>query len=678
MALAYLLDPQLQLSDKSGALSVAGFLRVYINGTDDRAVTYKDFNGTLNTADIVLDDNGRAVVIADSSKTYRLEVYNRLGGLMWTQYPLNTIVGGAGGADGIVVESTDGSIQVDKYNAGGLVHFDLSTEGAQELKWTRTDNALIEESAEGVFLLPVNQVEGNMTVDCTGILLKANVHYDVSMFINIEAPSTVVNRFEGLQFRVGGPDAPVAAVTFDNSYAHRQVACLSCDVHPRADTRLRVYVEGLANGAVLSCSQCTVHSLAASYTSGGGGGGGGGTYTAGNGINIDSENEISVDSSVVALKSDLSQYVTDSDLETILEGYATTEALSSAISGIRQVPASTFLDASKVLTVDSNGDPVWAARRSGLPSYSASDAEKSLVVDSYGALDWAYRLPGQVFVIPENVISKYNNIPGWSWTSFRASIDANVASGTPMMVVRQSDSNHPSGETAFYYHATHDSQLSANEWVYVFGTVIAKDKYNFDETYGGPRDVPMPGQVTYTFYKYGEDNVRVSIENKPILYCPSMDAVQDGSVLIADIGTSTAALRWERRQDVPIVNVDYRFDRIQLEYVLSTDINTIWSSVVTEIIYGRTPALSVDFHGDSSGGQPYYGRHRFIVETTDIREDYYAYEYCGNVVFTANIYDRWNGTWSNYSGILSKPNVNDTPTLTWQTEPTTTIGTVTV
>lgn len=298
MSMQYLLDPQLQISDKSGALNVAGFLRVYLNGTDDLAVTYKDFNGTLNTADIVLDDNGRAVVIADSSKAYRLEVYNRLGGLMWTQYPLNTIAGGAGGADGVVVESTDGSIQVDKYNAGGLVHFDLSTEGAQELEWTRTDNALIEESAEGVFLLPVNQVEGNMTVDCTGILLKANVHYDVSMFINIEAPSTVVNRFEGLQFRVGGPDAPVAAVTFDNSYAHRQVACLSCDVHPQADTRLRVYVEGLANGAVLSCSQCTVHSLAASYTSGGGGE----TYTAGSGISISEQNVISVDQTIIQPK----------------------------------------------------------------------------------------------------------------------------------------------------------------------------------------------------------------------------------------------------------------------------------------------------------------------------------------------------------------------------------------
>lgn len=132
MALAYLIDPQLQFSDKSGALNVAGFLRVYLNGTDDRATTYSDFNGTLNTADIVLDNNGRAVVIADSSKAYRLEVYTRYGDLLWTQYPLNTLVGGAGGASGVVVESSDGTVDVTKYNDGGIVHYDLSTQVTDE------------------------------------------------------------------------------------------------------------------------------------------------------------------------------------------------------------------------------------------------------------------------------------------------------------------------------------------------------------------------------------------------------------------------------------------------------------------------------------------------------------------------------------------------------------------
>lgn len=89
MSLAYLFDSNIQFQDRSGNNNVNGFLRVYIDNTDDRAVTYKDFNGTLNQADIRLDNNGRAVVIVDDSKTYRLEVYGTTGVLLWTLYPIS-------------------------------------------------------------------------------------------------------------------------------------------------------------------------------------------------------------------------------------------------------------------------------------------------------------------------------------------------------------------------------------------------------------------------------------------------------------------------------------------------------------------------------------------------------------------------------------------------------------
>lgn len=95
MSLSYLFDPNLQIQDTSGDNNVNGFLRVYIDGTDERAVTYKDFNGTFNQADIRLDNNGRAVVIVDDAMTYRLEVYKRDGGMLWTQYPVkpsNTVI----------------------------------------------------------------------------------------------------------------------------------------------------------------------------------------------------------------------------------------------------------------------------------------------------------------------------------------------------------------------------------------------------------------------------------------------------------------------------------------------------------------------------------------------------------------------------------------------------------
>lgn len=97
MALAYLFDPNMQFQDRNGVNNVSGFLRVYYEGTDDRATTYKNFIGTLNPADIPIDNNGRAVVIVDEEKTYRLEVYERNGNLLWTQHPL-CVQGGGGGS----------------------------------------------------------------------------------------------------------------------------------------------------------------------------------------------------------------------------------------------------------------------------------------------------------------------------------------------------------------------------------------------------------------------------------------------------------------------------------------------------------------------------------------------------------------------------------------------------
>lgn len=66
----------------------------------------------------------------------------------------------------------------------------------------------------------------------------------------------------------------------------------------------------------------------------GGGGGGGATYTAGNGINIDANNEISVDTSVVATQSDLASYTPTASLATV----ATTGAYSD-LSGTPTIPA---------------------------------------------------------------------------------------------------------------------------------------------------------------------------------------------------------------------------------------------------------------------------------------------------------------------------------------------------
>jgi hypothetical protein len=140
MALAFLFDPNKQFQSLGGMNEVGGFLRVYLNGTDDAATTYKDFNGTLNEADIELDANGRAVVIVDNTKTYRLEVYNRLGGLMWTVSNFTAQGSGGGGSVfPISVNGTEDEIDVDQYSSGGVKYFVVGL--AQAIKNSLTNLA---------------------------------------------------------------------------------------------------------------------------------------------------------------------------------------------------------------------------------------------------------------------------------------------------------------------------------------------------------------------------------------------------------------------------------------------------------------------------------------------------------------------------------------------------------
>ena len=92
--MSYLTDPNKQFVTKGGAPNVNGIVRVFLAGTDDPAKTYCDFNGTRNPQDIRLDNNGRAIIIADASKAYRVEVRDASGGLQWTVEPLFCMDGG--------------------------------------------------------------------------------------------------------------------------------------------------------------------------------------------------------------------------------------------------------------------------------------------------------------------------------------------------------------------------------------------------------------------------------------------------------------------------------------------------------------------------------------------------------------------------------------------------------
>ncbi|WP_295001947.1 hypothetical protein [uncultured Fibrobacter sp.] len=127
MAIQYapLFALETQFQTKDGRNNTGGWLKVFLAATDDPATTYSDYNGTRNPEKIVLDDDGRALVICDKSKAYRLEVYDINGMLLWTEEPVYCSGTGGGGVSITKVISTDGSIAIDESVVGSTTTYDI-------------------------------------------------------------------------------------------------------------------------------------------------------------------------------------------------------------------------------------------------------------------------------------------------------------------------------------------------------------------------------------------------------------------------------------------------------------------------------------------------------------------------------------------------------------------------
>ena len=181
MGLAYVLDPCIQHQNRAGVNNVHGFFKVYLDNTDDAAVTYKDFAGTLNEERIDIDNNGRCVIIADADHSYRVEMYTPIGGLLFTQYPVWPLSTGGGGMDATSIESTDGSISVQKTSAGGVVSYDLAvnrTDDPEFLEWVKCSGS---SYTDGVYV--PHYSSGTMEVGSRGLNLTAGMYYHVTAVI---------------------------------------------------------------------------------------------------------------------------------------------------------------------------------------------------------------------------------------------------------------------------------------------------------------------------------------------------------------------------------------------------------------------------------------------------------------------------------------------------------------
>ncbi len=200
MALSYLFDPNKQFQDKNGVNNVYGHLEVFIDNSDDHAPTYRNFTGTFNPERIVLDNNGRAVVIVDELKTYRIEVYDRSGNMLWSQYPVRPTNVNYGdnnifnyNAD---IYGTPDEIDVDvETSASGVKTFTIKLANAVKTvigNIQSTISSIVETISTKKDKQQPYSVSGNSTKTVKSVSQNANGNISVE-FENIEFPEQAPN-----------------------------------------------------------------------------------------------------------------------------------------------------------------------------------------------------------------------------------------------------------------------------------------------------------------------------------------------------------------------------------------------------------------------------------------------------------------------------------------------------
>ena len=96
MALNYLLDPMFQIENSAGKPATDGWLEVYIHGTRNKYYCASNFDGTLHPFKIKLDSLGSNIVLADDGQAYDVYAYNRFGSLLMSRYNVQPGSGGGG------------------------------------------------------------------------------------------------------------------------------------------------------------------------------------------------------------------------------------------------------------------------------------------------------------------------------------------------------------------------------------------------------------------------------------------------------------------------------------------------------------------------------------------------------------------------------------------------------
>ena len=146
MALLRLFDPTTQFQTKSGALNVAGKLRVYVESTDDLANIYGD-DLSLLSQPLILDSNGRARgLFVDSGRSYRLEVYDRNDSLQFTIRRLEPNASGTIVSQTVLIQGTPDETDFEDAVTDGIRTYTVSLSAKVAVEIDENREAIVKES----------------------------------------------------------------------------------------------------------------------------------------------------------------------------------------------------------------------------------------------------------------------------------------------------------------------------------------------------------------------------------------------------------------------------------------------------------------------------------------------------------------------------------------------------
>lgn len=121
--LGYILDPAFQIENLNGKPVVGGWICVYEAGTDNKYISYNDFEGSQNPFKIPLKADGRAVILGDPSIAYDVYVYDGYGNQIFSRLNVQCNVPGTinlSGAD-TRIRNTDGTLDISLQTMSGNV-----------------------------------------------------------------------------------------------------------------------------------------------------------------------------------------------------------------------------------------------------------------------------------------------------------------------------------------------------------------------------------------------------------------------------------------------------------------------------------------------------------------------------------------------------------------------------